>query len=452
MGEMHGVGTEGNPGETTEREWFVTKDSYLLPEYAKLEKERLWPRVWQIACREEELPRVGSYVTFEVAGESILVIRTSKDVGGINAFYNVCQHRGRKLLEGCGETNNIYCRYHGWRWSLEGKIEHIQDREDWEGGLKDEELHLKKPLVDTWGGFVWINMDNAAEPLHDYLQPALGFLDPYEFEKMRYRWSKSFVLNCNWKVALEGFNEGYHVAATHPQLLPYFDDMTRAVVHGKHAMFHYNESKPYGQPSRRLNRPPLDDTRESVFKYMTMMDRELNAIISDNMAKIAAPRLIKDLPPGTKDYDTLMGLMQFTAEADIATGAGWPTITAEQMAGAGTDWHLFPNAITLMLPDGAIWYRARPYGDDPDYCQFDVMSLQRFPPGQEPKVEREFYQDWRDCKQLGQILTQDFSNFEQVQAGMKSRGFVGSLTNPKQETPVSNYHRVLHEYLGRPVG
>lgn len=434
---------QGCPGASTVRDDYVPKESYIAPEYVALEKERLWPRVWQIACREEELPRVGSFVTFDIVGESIILIRTAE---GIRAYYNVCQHRGRRLLDGCGQVPNLHCRFHGWRWSLEGKLEFVLDPQDWKGGLCTEELHLKSPQVDTWGGFVWINMDPAAEPLRQYLSPAIDYLDPYDFGAMRYRWYKTFRLRCNWKVAIEAFNEGYHVAATHPQLLPYYDDINTSLAFGKHAMFHYQEARPMGQPSARLNKPLLDDTREAVHKYVTMMDRELKAIVSDRMGQ-AASRLVSEMPTGTRDFDTLMALMKFTYESGVASGAGWPAITAEQVAAAGTDWHLFPNAITLMFPDAAIWYRARPDGNDPDSCLFDVWSLQRFAPGAEPKLKREFYADWRQCADLGQILEQDFSNMEQVQAGMHSRGFVSARTNPKQEIAISNYHRVLHRYL-----
>lgn len=423
---------------------YVPKDSYISPDYVRLEKQKLWPRVWQIACREEELPNVGNYVVYEVAGESIAVIRSPV---GIKAFYNVCQHRGRKLLDNAfGQTPHFHCRFHGWRWGLEGQIEHVLDEQDWKGSLCNVDLNLKAPQVDTWGGFVWINMDLDAEPLRTYLEPAINFLDPYDFASMRFRWYKTFRIRCNWKVALEAFNEGYHVAATHPQLLPYYDDINTSVAHGKHSMFHYWEARPMGQPSARLNKPLLDDTREAVRKYVTMMDRELNAILSDRMGQVAG-RLVTDLPEGTKDFDTLAALMQFTEEAAQVSGAGWPDISLEQVAAAGTDWHLFPNTITLMFPDAAIWYRARPYGDNPDECLFDVWSLQRFAPGSEPKLKREYYDDWRSCENLGQILDQDFSNMESVQQGMHSRGFAAARTNPKQEVAISNTHRVLYEYL-----
>ena len=95
-----------------------------------------------------------------------------------------------------------------------------------------------------------------------------------------------------------------------------------------------------------------------------------------------------------------------------------------------------------------MWYRARPNGDDPDSCVFDVWSLARYAAGKEPPLERQIFTDWRDHDDWGGILPQDFQNLGEVQQGMKSRGFAGSRTNPVQESPISNFHRVLHEYLG----
>jgi hypothetical protein len=96
-------------------------------------------------------------------------------------------------------------------------------------------------------------------------------------------------------------------------------------------------------------------------------------------------------------------------------------------------------------------YRARPNGDDPDTCIFDIWSLQRYAPGAEPTLHRQFIPDWNANTKadFGLILSQDFQNFEHVQLGMKSRGFKGLRTNPAQESEIPNMHRALAEYLAR---
>lgn len=439
------------PGRTeTVRDDFVPKDSYIDPAYIRLEKERLWPRVWQVACRQEEIPDPGDYLTFDIADESIIVVRL--DDGSIRAHYNACQHRGRRLTEGCGTANHLYCRYHGWRWNLDGTVREIVDEGDWSGRADRESLRLKQPLVDTWGGFVFVNMDPGAEPLCDYLDPVPEVFDAFEFEKFRHRWYKTVVLPCNWKTALEAFNEGYHVQTTHPQLLRNNDDLTTSAAFGKHAMFAGAEGNwPLGAPSRRLGLPFPEDLRPGVIKFVELMEEQLKAIWTPRDLH-AARRLMTDLDDGSDPLVVLGSMMAFAAEAAEAEGAGWPKLSMENLARAGNDWHIFPNLIVLPYPDGALWYRARPNGNDPDSCVFDIWSLVRYAPGAEPKLEKEFFTDWRDHDEWGKILEQDFENLQAVQQGMKSRGFAGPRPSPVQEQAITNFHRTLHEYLGtRPV-
>ena len=434
LSDQHGV-----------RDDFVPKDSYLSAEFAALEKQRLWPKVWQIACRLEEIPKVGDFVTYEVADESIIIVRAGAD--DVRAFYNVCLHRGRKLTEGCGHAVKLFCRYHGWRWNLDGTNDAVIDREDWAEKLTDESLTLTGPKIGFWGGWVFINMDPDAGALLDHLEPVASIFKNYEFEKLRYRWYKTTVLPCNWKVALEAFNEGYHVQTTHRQLLPVNDDATISETHGQHATFYPPpDNRPVGLPSRRLDTAMPNDTRQPVASFFDMMERDLKAIVSER-AHRAAQRLLADVPPGTSHMDVLMQLGGFIAEAAINDGAGYPNLTYEEIVRAGLDWHVFPNHIFLPAPDAILAYRARPWKDDPDRCLFDVWSLVRYAPGQEPKIEREFYENWQDHDGWGLILTQDFRNLADIQQGMKSRGFAGARPSPVQERAISNFHRTLREYV-----
>jgi len=430
---------------------FVPKEAYIDPAFIALERERMWPKIWQVACREEELSDIGSYVAFNVVNESVVVVRNRQ---GIRAYHNVCQHRGRRLVEGFGKISQFRCPYHGWRWNLDGALQEVLDHEDWEGcpAMDATDLELPPVRVDTWGGFVFINLDPDAEALAEFLDPMPSFLDPFEFDKMRYRWYKSVRLPCNWKVALEAFSEGYHVAATHPQLLDTNgDDRTLSFTHGKHGMFLYPYSAaPPGAPSPRTGRPVPADLRPGVVSFYRRLEDELKAIFSQRAAE-ATGRLLTEVPPDASPIEVLGQTLTFQQQAAEASGAGWPAITPEQLAAAGTDWHVFPNLVMLMFPDGLLAYRARPDGDNPDSCIYDIWSLVRYTPGTEPSLQREFYygtDDWKidTVARFGKILSQDFQNMEHIQQGMKSSGFKGSRTNPKQESAVSNFHRVLWEY------
>ena len=107
-------------------------DRYRSPDVFDLEKRKLWPSVWQIACREEELPEVGSFVLYDILDESIVVTRSSATE--IKAFYNVCQHRGRKLVDRAkGVQSQFYCRFHGWKYSLDGDLTDVYQAQDWSG-------------------------------------------------------------------------------------------------------------------------------------------------------------------------------------------------------------------------------------------------------------------------------------------------------------------------------
>jgi phenylpropionate dioxygenase-like ring-hydroxylating dioxygenase large terminal subunit len=432
---------------------FVPKDAYISREFLEAEKRRLWPRAWQVACREEEIANVGNYVTYDIGDESLIVVRVAPDT--IKCFFNVCPHRGRRLTEGAGATQRFHCQYHGWQWNLDGSNARVLDHEDWEGcpGMRREDLSLTEAKVSSWAGFVFINMDPNAEPLAEWLDPVPAYIDPFEIEKMRYRWYKSIRLPCNWKVALEAFNEGYHVAATHPQILPtQGDDVTRSFTFGKHGMFGYPTARRlFGAPSPRLSTPVPEDVRPGMVRGMQQYEETLKAITSARDVE-AAHRLLTETSADTPHIELLMKLMQFQKEAALASGAGWPDISLQQLAQAGNDWHVFPNLIFLMAPGGTLAYRARPDSRDPDYCYYDIWSLVRYAPGAEPKLKREFYygeEDWdrNAIENFGLILAQDFQNMKRVQSGMKSSAFRGARTNPLQESVISNFHRVLHEYV-----
>jgi phenylpropionate dioxygenase-like ring-hydroxylating dioxygenase large terminal subunit len=425
----------------------VPAENYISKEFAEREARYLWPRVWQMACREEEIPRVGDYYTYEILEDSIIVLRTADNE--IKAFHNVCPHRGRSLTEGCGHTGRLICKYHGWQWDLDGKIAKIIDREDWDGTLRDEDVNLTPVKVGRWGGWVYINMDPNSVSLEEHLAPAKAFLDPYELEGLRYYWRKSTILGCNWKTALEGFNEGYHVQTTHSQMLQYMDDVTASFAHGRHAHFGYWEALPSGSRSRRLtNGEPTADIRPGLRDYMEDMAATLNAG-SSVQSVFAARRVMQEVPPGATPMEVLMKFGEFTREHCAAQGVTMPGITPEQMHAAGIDWHLFPNQIMLQGPTSLLGYRARPNGHDPNSCIWDVYSLQRYAPGEEPQVEQEWSFDHADESFWGKILTQDYQNLPKVQKGMNSRGFRGARPNPKQERAVINFHRALVDFIER---
>jgi len=426
----------------------VSVDNYISPEFARGEAERLWPKVWQVACREEELAKVGDFVTYNIVNESIVVLR-NKD--GLAAFHNVCPHRGRRLAEGCGKANVLRCSYHGWTFGLDGRNVQVLDRDDWDGSLDGEDLDLVPVRLDTWGGFVFINLDPDCESLSQYLEQIPDYLDPFEYDKLRYRWKVELHLPVNWKTALEAFVEAYHVSASHPQMLPIFgNDYTQSYALGKHSHFGYwKDVQPLGTPSPRLKTAAPADPRPGVIEFFRQMEEDLMAIFTDR--DYEAAKKIMDILPAEVDAMTAFGTaVELGRQAAVEDGAGYPeNLDFEKVMRAGADFTVFPNCATLFWFDGALWYRARPDPRDPynpDKCIFDVWSLKRFAPGKEPQVETRVIEDGAKGG-VCLILDQDIANMTEVQAGMKSSAFRYGRPNPVQEVPVINLHRTIEQYV-----
>jgi nitrite reductase/ring-hydroxylating ferredoxin subunit len=443
------VDSSGKPANYSDDAKAVTTESYVSKDYIELEREKLWPKVWQMTCREEEIPKAGDFYTYDILHDSIIVTR--KEDGSIGAYFNACPHRGRRLTEGCGRTGKLHCKFHGWQFNLEGKPLEVVDREDWNGALQDSEISLNAVKVATWGGWVFINMDPNSEGLEEFLAPAKSILDPFEFHRMGYKWRKQTKVKCNWKTALEAFDEAYHVQTTHAQLLPFHDDVTTSRAYGKHGMFTMAPGGIFGLPAPRIsnNAPPHErgDIREGLYGFNVELIETLNA--STTIDILNASKRLLDLPKETPIQDVFIALDAYHREELAKRGAVMPPMTYEQQAEGGIDWHIFPNMVFLPSPTNLLGYRARPDGDDPNACIFDIYCLERLAEGaQAEKVELEVAPDWREVD-LGLILNQDFQNMEEVQRGMNVRGFKGAKPNPVKERAIINFHATLADYIGR---
>jgi phenylpropionate dioxygenase-like ring-hydroxylating dioxygenase large terminal subunit len=429
-------------------------EAFLSPEYAKAEADRLWAKVWQMAGRVEEVPEVGNYITYDIGDDSILIVRAAPDK--LKAFHNVCPHRGRRLVDtparenrACGKRQRFVCGFHGWTYNLEGKNTFILDPQDWKGALTEERTSLSEVKVDTWGGWIFINMDPKGVSLREYLEPAAAVLDPFEFEKMRYKWRQWVIYPANWKTSLEAFMEPYHVAGTHPQLLKYGEFYAYSKAYGLHGVSGFDERDPAlrkagGTSVTRAGKG--SDPRISTYELVRENYETVNHASSTETLVNAAKRLVDELPEGTPAPEVIKHWLASARADDAARGVIWPTITAEQTAEAGLAWHLFPNVSILQGVTFALCYRARPYGDDPNQCIFESYAIERFPAGQEPKTEWVYAEP--TAEKWGPVLAQDFSNMSWVQKGMKSRGFRGPQPNPHQERKVTNFHRNLAKYMG----
>ena len=433
---------------------FVPQEDNFCPQIARREKEKLWPRIWQMACREEEIPQIGNFTTYDILDQSIIVVRAEDQA--IKAFHNVCPHRGRQITAGCGSVNKFHCAFHGWQWNLNGDLLRIQDRDDWNGcaNMGDGDLRLAKVHVATWGGFVYINMSESPEPFEQFIAPVKRALDPLKFERYRFAWYNTMIIKANWKTALEAFMESYHVASVHPQYLAVIDEVNRSYAEGPHAKHVYLFERPMGAPSRRTGKPVPDDLREGVAGVLQAFrdwvgDAEGKGQVTARTIK-AAQRVLTDVPAGTAANDVMIAAIGFMIEAAAKEGVEWPMLSMEQAMDAGSDWTVFPNMGLVFAFDGCLVFRSRPNGDDPESCIFDAWSILNFAPHEVPPLRRTFFQDWTECEaQIPGLLVQDLRNMEYVQRGLHSLGLKGKglRTNPVQEVQISNFHKTLHEYI-----
>ncbi|HXY92480.1 MAG TPA: aromatic ring-hydroxylating dioxygenase subunit alpha [Acidimicrobiia bacterium] len=199
----------------------------VSPETYELEREAVFGRTWLNLGRVEQLPKVGSYFTKElaVANTSVIVVR-GKD-GVVRAFHNVCRHRGNKLVwtdspseETQGSCRQFVCKYHGWRYDLDGSCAFVQQEEEFFDADKQDYGLVPLPC-DVWAGFVFVSLaDPPRASLREYLGPMITALDGYPFERMTERYDFRTDVAANWKIFLDAFQEYYHVPALHPQQVP----------------------------------------------------------------------------------------------------------------------------------------------------------------------------------------------------------------------------------------
>ncbi|CAN7542560.1 aromatic ring-hydroxylating dioxygenase subunit alpha [Phenylobacterium sp. LjRoot219] len=416
----------------------IPAERYYDPAFFELERERLWPRVWQMACRLEEIPEVGDWVEYKILDQSVIVVRTA---GGVKAFHNACRHRGVKLANGHGncEVQGFNCPFHGWRWNIDGENTFVFARQVFdEENLDPAELNLVPCRVELWGGCAFINFDDDAPPLLETIQPLADRLDPRKVEKLRVEWWHSAILPTNWKLAMEAFMEGYHVMRTHPQLqeanppLPGYDRYAPT---------------PAGGPA------PLPAS--VTVKKLIEMSINWNAVLSEGMAgmvhanDVAIMNDLKDRIELPDDPMAAMGVWHQALNAEItqqnrARGVDFPDLNDLPYASAVQ--FLFPHYFMLPLFGNMSAYRIRPLG--PETCLFEIWSLVLYPEDEVRERPVAPTPMRHDDERFPPIPQQDYSNLPLQQEGLHAKGFEYMRLSKTVEGMISNYQRVIDGFLG----
>ena len=185
---------------------------YTSAEVLALEKERLFMKDWLCMARVEEIEKPGDYMALRVLDEPVLIVRAED--GEINAFANVCRHRGVEVATGQGNVKEFSCPYHGWLYDLKGHLRGVPFMKNVKG-FDFDNCRLRRLGTATWAGFVFVNFDPAAEPFEDFVadfDDAFGML---KMEECRLADKLVADLDCNWKLVVENFMDIYHVQTIH---------------------------------------------------------------------------------------------------------------------------------------------------------------------------------------------------------------------------------------------
>ncbi len=429
---------------------------YTDPEFARLEFDKLWSSVWQVAARVDEIPQTGDYTTYKIGDQSILLVRV--DESSIKAYYNFCPHRGTTLGEGCGhyEGGRIICPFHGWRWDLAGNIEKVLERNEFHGGnLQDSDVAMREVVSRVYAGFVFINLDPNPQPFDTFIEPLRQYFDDIVLGDMRHIWWKRATIPCNWKVAQEAFFEAYHVSATHPQL----EKVGREVVYGDrddgpmmyrdiiydtfdqgHGQFWGGDKTPI---AGHVQEPaPADDRLQEMAARMNLTAEGLGGMILKQDIDLLLTLKDRNLPPDANLGAEYVKLQYATAAAQDRP---MPKMSPEVIARWGGVTYLFPNILVLLQAGNAVIYRALPHPSDPNQCTFEIRSTKTYPAAE--ALQRATVEEVTDPKQVGLIPQQDLSNLPRIQEGLLSRGMQQTWLASNQEKLILNMHREEDRYL-----
>jgi nitrite reductase/ring-hydroxylating ferredoxin subunit len=422
---------------------------YYDAAFYQAEVDHLWPHVWQMACRVEQLSEVGDWVEYENLGKSVLVVRTG---GGIKAFHNACRHRGVPIAGGQGDAHGncarsgFVCPFHGWRWDIEGRSTKVYGRHLFsERQLEGDDLDLVVCRSEVWGGCVWINHDDEAPSVRESLGPVADRLDAHNIDRLRAEWWYGTVLPANWKTAMEAFMEGLHVAATHPQLHHALDGL----YHDMYAP--QREEGGATAENMRKGALPGTTTRQAIdgqIAHLELLSEGMAGMVHAKEVEIARDLRDVDLPHNPNEavprwYGLLMA--QIT-ERLRAQGEPVPDLLdVARSAPVRAVEFLFPHYFLLPLFTSMSAYRIRPLG--PESCYFELWSLTFFPEGEEPEPVLEPTMLPFDSPEFPPIPRQDYSNIPIQQKGLHSTGFEFMRLSRDVEGMISNYQRLIDGYL-----
>lgn len=420
---------------------FAVEDPRLIPtqryydeEFFQLEKERLWPHVWQMACRLEEIPNVGDFVEYTILDKSVIIVNTKN---GVKAFHNACRHRGVRLVTGpgnCAKTGFV-CPFHGWRWNVEGRNTFVFGRQVFdEDLLSHAEIDLPPVRVEFWAGCAFINFDDTVPGLRECLGPVADRMDARHADKLKMDWWYATVLPTNWKLAMEAFQEGYHLMRTHPQL--------HALTVG---VGDYGVDEAGMIPNRNLT---AREAIETSIEFMHRLGSGMGGMVHET--ELAVIDKLRDMEVPDDVGQALMAFYGRVGEeiTKDALARGAPMFDINKVS-AEVEMHavefMFPHFFLLPFMGAMSSYRVRPLS--PETCLFEIWSLVIRPENEPYDTPKEPTVLPYDSEEFPEVPRQDYSNLPRQQLGLHAGGFTHMRLSSHSEGMISNYQRLIDGYL-----
>lgn len=411
----------------------VERERYTSKAFFDLEVERMWSRVWQMACREEQIPEVGDTLLYEPPGMKLMIVRTAPDE--IKAFYNSCPHRGMKLCASDTSLVQIRCPFHGFAWELDGTMKDLPAAWDFPQ-IEKAKLTLPEVKVGLWEGFVFVNRDPDAAPLEDYLANLPSHFANWPRSDVYLATIVRKVMPANWKACIEGFLEAFHVAETHSQVRAFSGDAST-----QYDVWPGNENISRFVEPTGVQSDSMPETWEE--------GRIFDAMMRMMTGSAEAPTL----PEGQTVREAMSALIRGSLSPEDATH--FADLSDAEVIDA-VQYSVFPNIVIFRSLGYPFVYRFLPVENDPDRTTFDFMIFKPKPRDGSPIPEVDLVELARDdlysqCgvfpPWLGLVYDQDTEGFAQQQSGLHSGSPAPVLFSQYQEVRCRLHHQTLARYL-----